>query len=156
MNGTTPCGAILERLQHEHHELNKSLVEMRLEFATLPTSTQPKATQTAIVSRLARLAATLRSHFAEEEEGGCYEEAVSRCPSLSPTVQALLAEHPQITLALEGLLNDIRVQRKSSEQLREEFDRFARKLKDHEIKENRLLQMALGGDASDYDVEGNE
>jgi hypothetical protein len=37
-----------------------------------------------------------------------------------------------------------------------QFDDFVADLRAHESAENRLLQMALGGEAAEYDVEGNE
>jgi hypothetical protein len=156
MNGATPGGAYLGRLQQEHRDLNSDLLEIRHEFAALTTSRQPQLALAEIAVRIERLAKELRLHFAEEEEGGCFEEVQTRCPSLSAQVHKLLGEHPHLLLTLERLVADVEKGRLSVEQLQRTTETFTQRLKDHEVAESRLLQMAFGGDASEYEAEGNE
>ena len=156
MNGVNHCGVYVEHLQAEHHRLNCALLEIRHQFAGLNRSTQPKNGLGGLVERLEDLLRELRSHFAEEEAGGCIEEAVSRCPSVGPQAKDLMGEHPQLARALEQLLAAMKDREGNAEAWQKQFEAFAVDLWAHECAENRLLQTALGGDAADYDAEGNE
>ena len=156
MNAVNHCGAYLEHLQAEHHRLNCCLLGIRHQFAKLNRSTQPPDALAGLIKRLEDLMRELRSHFAEEEAGGCLEEAVARCPGLGPQAKDLMDEHPQFTRALGQLLANMNERAANPEAWRKQFEAFARELKAHECAENRLLQTALGGAGSDYDVEGNE
>jgi predicted nucleic acid-binding Zn-ribbon protein len=156
MNGINHCGAYLEHLQSEHHRLNCALLEIRHQFAELRRNPQPQVAVAALIERLDNLRSELSAHFAEEEAGGCLEEAVARCPSLGPEVKALMGEHPELARALEELLARMKSQTPDEEARQQQFEAFAAALKAHECAENRVLQFALGGDAAEYDMEGNE
>ena len=156
MNGASQCGAYLEHLQCEHRRLNRLLIEIRREIARFRQSTQPEKLADALIDRLENLMIQLRSHFAEEDEGGCLEEALDRCRSIAPNVKVLMDEHPQLAKDLEHLIVGIKSRTMDGETCEQVFDSFAIKLKAHECAENALLQFALSGDASDYDVEGND
>ena len=58
--------------------------------------------------------------------------------------------------ALEQLLEGIKSRAVIGEAWQKQFEAFAADLRVHESAENRLLQTALGGDAAEYDEEGNE
>jgi hypothetical protein len=156
MNGVDYCAAYLEHLQAEHHRLNCALLEIRHQFAKLHCSSRPEAALATIIERLEDLLRELRSHFAEEEAGGCLEEAVARCPSLGPQTKDLMGAHPQLARELEQLLAATKTGKANGEVWQQQFEAFATDLRTHECAENRLLQTAFGGDAADYDVEGNE
>jgi hypothetical protein len=57
---------------------------------------------------------------------------------------------------LEQLLVQIRNRAVSGADVQREYQAFAKKLHAHEAAENRLLQMAFGSEATDYDVEGDD
>jgi hypothetical protein len=156
MNGANHCGAYLEHLQAEHHRLNCALLETRRQFAELNRSTQPQEAFAGLIGHMESLLRELRSHFAEEEQGACLEEAVVRCPSLGAQIKELMGEHSQLARALEQLLAVMKGRAANPDVWQSQFEAFAKELRTHESAENRLLQMALGGDAADYDAEGNE
>jgi chromosome segregation ATPase len=156
MNGVNHCGAYLEHLQAEHHRLNCALIEIRRQFAELNRGASSPDALDRLIERLEDLRRELRSHFAEEEKGGCLEEAVARCPSLGPQNKDLMGEHPQLIRALEQLPAAMKGRATNQEAWQQQFEAFAADLRAHECAENRLLQTALGGDAAEYDVEGNE
>jgi hypothetical protein len=156
MNGVNYCGAYLEHLQAEHHRLNCALIGIRHEIAELNHTSRPLEALATLREKLEHLLLELRGHFAEEEEGGCLEEAEARCPSLGPQAKHLMRENSQLVRALERVLATAKDQSANSHALRKQFEPFATDLREHECAENRLLQTALGGDAADYDVEGNE
>jgi hypothetical protein len=156
MNTLNQCGAYLEHIQAEHHRLNLALVEIRHQLEGLRDSTQPRTATDAVIDKLVGLLKELRGHFAEEEKGGCLEEAQVRCQSVGPNVVALMNEHPQLAQELERLIAAMKGRTISEEEGRQRFEAFATKLKAHECNENRLVQYAFGGDESDYDVEGDD
>jgi hemerythrin len=156
MNGTADCGAFLERFQHEHHELNRALIEIRNELVRLDAGHDNDVVLRHVSQRLNTLASDLGRHFAEEEECGCVAEVLARCPSLAPQVRAMQIEHPALLAAVNALAASVAGQIAAHEKLPQDFEAFARRLKSHQATENRLLQMALGGDAAEYDAEGNE
>jgi hypothetical protein len=156
MNGTVDCGAFLGRLQWEHHQINLELMKIRDQVATLGRGTSDSKKLAAIGEQLGRLVEHLKAHFADEEGGGCVAEVLDRCPTLAPQVQAMLTEHPQLLQSLEALTANVQRGQIAAEQLATAFETSAQALRTHEATENRLLQMALGGDAAEYDAEGNE
>ncbi len=156
MNGTADCGAFLERFQHEHHELNRALIEIRKELVRLDAGHENQEVLRDVSRRLDTLASDLRQHFAEEEECGCVAEVLARCPSLAPQVKALQQEHPALLRAIDALASSVAERMTAEEKLPRAFEDFAGRLKNHEALESQLLQMALGGEAAEYDSEGNE
>jgi Hemerythrin HHE cation binding domain len=155
MNGAEDCRAYVEHLQHEHGRLHQLLLEIGHEVEKLGQAGPPSGVFDHLAQRLTDLRQQLQTHFAEEEAGGCLEEAVTRCPSLSDDSKAIVAEHPVLDRMLEQLLVQTRKQAVSSSDFQRDYQAFAKKLHAHEAAENRLLQMAFGSDATDYDVEGD-
>lgn len=93
----------------------------------------------------------LEHHFAQEEAGGCLEEAVSRCPSLSAEVRRIEAEHPQLLdnvdrLIAQALDCDQSVEKQVD--LGRGFDDLCRQLDAHEAAENVLLRKGFGANVN--------
>lgn len=154
MNEAVGCHAYVEHLQHEHSRLNHLLLEIGHEVGALSQAGQPASSIAHLGPRLADLRQQLKAHYAEEESGGCLEEAVTRCPSLSGETKAIVAEHPVLDRMLEQLVAQTRKPAVSTADVQRDYRTFAEKLHAHEAAENRLLQMAFGTEAADYDVEG--
>ena len=156
MNGVAPDGGMLEHLQAEHHKLNRMLcaIQQRIHDPSLSSATShvPEDFLTALQS----LRAELLAHFAEEGIDGCLGEAAARCPSAAKTLKAIAAEHDTILQAIDELIASITGNAESVEPLSRRFQALSQQLHAHEIAETRLLQYALGGDVTDYDVEGDE
>ena len=108
----------------------------------------------ALLEELALLRNRLTSHFATEEQGGCLEEAVCRCPQLSAAVTELEREHPVLLRDLETLI-DRTAKLPNSDYMQgiaSDFSDFADRLRAHEAGENRILRRAFGA-AFDFDDE---
>ena len=156
MSDADDCYAYVEHLQHEHGRLHRLLLEIGHEVAALRGVGQPADAVVRLAERLTDLRQQLQTHFAEEEAGGCLEEAVVRCPSLSEDCKTILAEHPVLDRMLEQLLVQTRNRAVSGADVQRDYRAFGEKLHAHEAAENRLLQMAFGAEATDYDVEGDD
>jgi hemerythrin-like domain-containing protein len=147
-----PCQPFVEHLRGEHARLNaelRAVQEALAEFISAPRNT---ADAGAVAARLVRLRDELDRHYAEEEAGGCLEEAVSRCPSLGADVQRLVKEHPVLRRQMDELV--AKAQRLS--QTPQQFDEVARDfaaltawLHRHESEENRILLYGFGAQGMD-------
>ena len=157
MNGGNYCGAYLRHLQAEHHRLNSAVLKIRKKMAQFWASGEAEATRDSLIDQLENLLQELQLHFREEEEeAGALQEAVARCRSVQPNVTALMDEHPQLAKALEEIIAALKTRTTDKIECELLVETFLKRLKAHERVENSLVQFALGGQASEYDVEGNE
>jgi hypothetical protein len=154
MNGLGNCQAYVEHLQWAHRHLHELVCQIEHALGHAHGGVSDGERSESLARRLRELRAELQSHFCEEEQGGCLEEAVSRCPSLNCQAEAIYAEHRILDQMLEQLLARIHDRTLAEKELQRDFQAFAAKLSAHEAAENRILQMAYGGEAADYDVEG--
>jgi len=153
MNGAQDCRAYIEHLRHEHHQIIQLLLEIGHQITNAGNAAPSSAARDALVRRLGELYKQLRTHFAEEEAGGCLEEAVTRCPSLGDECQTILAEHAVLSRELEQLVKHSQDPSVSPADLALSYQAFAQQLRVHDAAETRMLQMAFGAEAADYDVE---
>jgi hypothetical protein len=101
----------------------------------------------------------LAQHFAEEEAGGCIEEAIARCPGVSQEAQAVLQEHGPILTELDRLIALCRRAQpptaEEARQIEQDVRALVRRLRQHEAVENTIMQRAFavsldnGGEESD-------
>jgi hypothetical protein len=105
------------------------------------------ATTADIVRVLTNVRGELAHHFAEEDAGGCLEEAVSRCPRLSAQAQRVQAEHPELLRQIDKLIAEVLDSRQTLENrivFEKEFDELCGLLHAHEAAENDLLRQGFG------------
>jgi hypothetical protein len=99
------------------------------------------------VGILRRLREELSHHFAEEEAGGCLEEAVSQCPRLGPEATRIEAEHGELLAQMDQLiaqamdLDDSVANRVAFDHALEDL---RRQLLAHEAAENDVLRQGFG------------
>lgn len=102
-----------------------------------------------LAKSLNQLRAELSAHFDEEESGGCLEEAVVHVPNLMAEAGRVLSEHPSLLAELDRLLEQIgasEVSQLSLEVVKQEFAKFAKRLRTHEAAEDHILQKSFGVD----------
>ncbi len=98
----------------------------------------------------ARLEATHRhvtEHFRHEEKNGYMDEVRQGEPRLDRAIQQLAEEHCLLTQSLEALLGIARTATSLDDTLREEIRRWIEHVRQHEFRENDLIQ-----DAFDLDI----
>jgi hypothetical protein len=98
---------------------------------------------------LNQLRAELATHFDEEECGGCLEEAVVHVPILTAEAGQVLSEHPSLLAELDRLIEQIGASQGSKlslDAVKQEFAKFAQRLRAHEAAENQILQKSFGMD----------
>ena len=100
-----------------------------------------------VVAGLAAIRRELAQHFAEEEAGGCLEEAVARCPALSTEADRVQGEHGRLLEVLDELARHCRQVRRPTRRdllvLEHELRAVAQKLRLHEAEENSIMQRAF-------------
>lgn len=144
----------INHLVSEHRRVHLLLCEVREAIdrhgglkpvAEPPTPAADRFTD--VVHAVDHLRRELTAHFAEEERGGCLEEAVARCPRLSQEAQRIEAEHRDLLEDASRLAEAAKVCRETTRDyaaLRRRFDHFCEKIQAHEHAENRLLSEAFG------------
>lgn len=156
MSDPEDCVAFAEHLYHEHHRLNRLLLEISHDVVKLG---QPEAQQSLrmhLDARITDLRDQLKSHFAEEEAGGCLEEAVTRCPSLARDTNTIFQEHHLLDQLLCRLQSQVSDSAAMPTDIQASWQAFYNKIRAHEAAETRLLRTAFGHESAEYDAEGDE
>lgn len=150
MRSYEECRCYVDHLIAEHRRLHRMLHEAHL---TIVGAHGPdgEASGADVVKVLRQVRDELGHHFAQEEGGGCLEEAVSRCPALSAESRRIEAEHPQLLEGVDRLI----AQAKDSDQsllkrieLEHGFEELRRQLDAHEAAENALLRKGFGANVN--------
>jgi hemerythrin HHE cation binding domain-containing protein len=146
MRDDPDCSCYVSHLIAEHRRLHYLLRQMQIAIASsIGPDEQPSFAP--VQRALTQVRQELTRHFAEEEDGGCLDEAVSLCPRLVGEAKRIEDEHPLLLADLDGLIarsqtspathpNQLTLQR--------DFDRLCQQLREHEKAENRLLSQAFG------------
>jgi hypothetical protein len=142
------CGesTFVEHLLAEHRRLDHMVCST---LSALPSWEEADSTSwpPRVIAGLSAIRAELAQHFAEEEAGGCLEEAVARCPALSTDVRRAQAEHQQLLEVLDELVHDCRNLEKPTRRevlaLEQELRALVHKLRLHEGEETRIMQRAF-------------
>lgn len=103
---------------------------------------------------LARLGDELIKHFALEEDGGYFAEALVRAPQLVARANDLLAQHPKMSTQVKGVLMQLAPAGPDEQWWREtqrRFLAFQNELLKHERSEDKLLQEAYTQDLGSHD-----
>lgn len=148
MNPQTEDNPFFERALLEHRELNRSVHELERCFALAPLEVTPQSCRDA-AAQLQRLRDYLAAHFAQEEEGGYLEEALSRVPRLGPQAAVLERQHAPLLARLDALVRragEPRLVVADWPKLAADFRDFVQCLLEHETAENRIVQAACNRD----------
>jgi len=146
MRDYNECQPYVDHLLAEHRRLHAMLHQAR---SVIVQSGGPDrdASLADVAATLRHLREELKHHFAEEEEGGCLDEAVSRCPRLSAEAKRIEAEHPELLLEIDCLIAQAQDGDQSVENriaLEKSFSDLCQQLHAHEAAENALLRQGFG------------
>ncbi len=146
MNGRDERFSFVDYMQAEHHRLEKLL---RRTLATLPAWEEADTAEwlPRMTAGLTAIRAELAHHFRTEEQGGCLEEAVARCPPLATDVQCVQRQHNELLEHLDELIARCQTTAASAAKARavdQELRHVVRELRLHEAHENRIMQRGFG------------
>jgi iron-sulfur cluster repair protein YtfE (RIC family) len=140
------CRTYIEHLEAEHRRLHHLIRSAR--FAMVHSAGADRdATPADVIRVLTQIRGELAHHFREEEEGGCMDEAISRCPRLSGDVRRIESEHPELLARLDALIvaaADIEKSVRQRVEFEGDLDNFCQEICSHEAAENEILRQAFG------------
>jgi iron-sulfur cluster repair protein YtfE (RIC family) len=144
------CRPFIDHLLAEHRRLHKLIHQAR---TSIVQSGGPDGDESCegVAEILCNLRRELQQHFTEEEEGGCLDEAVSRCPRLSHDAQRLENEHVDLLAEVDRLIveaSDCGSHVENRVALQRDFDELCRQLHAHEAAENDLLRQGFGANVN--------
>jgi iron-sulfur cluster repair protein YtfE (RIC family) len=137
---------ILGHVLAEHRDLFNLMSSVRSALASKESTPDRHAV---LLSLLHQLRDHLHNHFAQEEEGGFLEEAVTRMPRLSAAVRSILRQHPDLLAELDrviGVLESATVPAESWSQASDAFEVFSAHMAAHERSENAVVQEGYNED----------
>lgn len=140
------CKAYVDYLLAEHRRLHRLLLHARKVIAGSVDAAEDEWRR-GVIKVLRDLRATLQCHFAEEEEGGCLDEAVSFRPSLAGDLKRVEEEHPQLLAEVDRLIAQVADGASTPAEhvaLAAAFDELCRDLHTHEAAENEILRRGFG------------
>src|SRR3954452_25357188 len=91
------CQGYMRHMDGQHKRLNE-------ELRRLHNESQAGVPRPVRLRDLEEMRRDLAAHFREEEDGGCLEEAVCRCPSLAHEVRMIESEHPDLVAQLDTMI----------------------------------------------------
>lgn len=150
------CRPYVEHLRQEHRRLHDVLAQTDRSLAEAGRSPDFGREAREIAQRLSNLRDELNHHYAEEEAGGCLEEALLRCPSIAPEVKRVQAEHPALKQEMDLLVaKAAKLAQTPTDwaELKRGFEEIGAKLRMHEAAENRILLYGFGAEAMDEIME---
>ena len=140
------CRPYIDHLVAEHRRLHGMLRRIRASLvSSVGSDDDPSFAQVARILR--GLREELEHHFAQEEAGGCLDEAVSRCPRLSAEARRIEAEHPELLAEIDRLIAQAATQEPTGQNqvgLQRAFDDLFQRLRAHEKAETELLRQGFG------------
>ena len=150
------CESFVDHLRLEHRHLHEALRGATAAMEAWRRTSGHAERGEIVLDRLLSLRDELANHFREEESGGCMEEAVSRCPSVSLDAKAVTAEHPVLQAELDriiGRVKSLSLPESTVAAIDAEFRELAKRLHAHEAGENRILRYGFGSQATEMDLE---
>ena len=142
-----PDPVIMGHVLAEHRELFQLISQAKLAFND---AGRPLAKRREFALKTAEtLREHLSEHFAQEEQGGFLEEAVTRVPRLGRRMEEILKQHPPLLAELDSLtvaLADSHLTVADWQEIAQQFETFVGHLQAHERSENAVVQEGYNED----------
>lgn len=130
-----------------HRHLHEKVVHLRETLDDIASAKSPKRPHPEVLEELRKFRDELLEHFAQEEEGGYMEEAVSLLPRLGPSARALELQHPPLAAEIHKIVSAAENLRPGVDHWKgvaRDFAAFAKTMLTHEAAENALLEQVAG------------
>ena len=137
------------QVHQQHLDIVQHLRDLGERLAALCGPSRAGDTRNDIAGRLARLQSELAEHFAEEERVGFLPEAASLEPRLTHRARRILSQHDTLRVELSKVVSTLARGTADWHQVNENVSSFTSLLREHEQRENELINDAylddLGG-----------
>lgn len=138
--------AFVNHMQAEHRRL-ELLIRCTLNVIRDWHAAGADCSSTSLQAGVAAIRQELAQHFAEEESGGCLEEAVARCPALSHAADRVQSEHSRLLATLDEFTEHCwrmeRPTRRDLVALEQELRAVAHQVRLHEAEEIDILERGF-------------
>jgi hypothetical protein len=134
---STSAKTFAEELHDAHTNLLRDLQELERSVGA-DSSEGPAQLRT----RLEHAQQHLTEHFRFEEKGGYMAPVLKEEPRFTPVANELLAEHGQMTNALDTLIEEVSRAQAVQDTHRERVRALVSQARHHESRENNLVQEA--------------
>lgn len=138
--------SVAEALSRAHGALLADL--RKLEEAVRPSSEEGL---TELSARLGATRAHITEHFRFEEQNGYMDTVRKREPRLERIIEQLAEEHRQLAQSLDAIIEQARAVTSRIDTIREEVRGWVERVRQHETRENHLVQDAFNLDISAED-----
>jgi hemerythrin superfamily protein len=136
--------AYVTHLRDEHRHLRECLEDVERRWQPYRQRRGAAGDQCALIASLTSLRAVLAHHLAEEEAGGCVEEAVIHASYLSRTASELEHEDPVLLEQIDRLIQGLQTTRKSIGSLEKQYRQLVKGICDHATAESRIVEESFG------------
>ena len=148
MRDYAECKPFLDYLAAEHRRLHQAVLQVEQGLK----EKWRERDRVWVKERLTELRRQLQEHFVAEEAGGCLEEAVCRCPTLSPQVAILQHQHASMLEEIDTVIARVDAGTPGVEGVvSHSFTQLIQRIEEHERAENHVLERAFGSDQGNYD-----
>lgn len=147
MSPGVPENRSSSKLLAEHRELMKRVADVVKWWTELEQIGIPHYHE--MGTRLEALRHHLAEHMAEEEKGGYLAEALEVAPRFSREAEELRLQHAEILQAFDDFIGRLMEKEPpfaSWQEVRDEFDTLMNTVRQHERRENAIVQSAFGDD----------
>jgi hypothetical protein len=131
----------VEGLTRAHDALLKDLLQLEKE-AQSPSGTKAVKMRT----RLDQVRTHITQHFRFEEQYGYMDVVLQRAPHQERIIELLRQEHCQLANSLEALREEVRAAPSLDDAFRDKVRAWVALVRDHEARENKLVQEAFNLD----------
>jgi hypothetical protein len=138
--------AVTEALRQAHTALREDLQEL-----AAASRTDSLASLAALRVHLSATQAHITEHFRAEEEDGYMEAVRSREPRLERVLDQLAGEHSELAQALKAIIDQAAAATTLDETLRGAIRNWIERVRQHEVRENDLVQDVFTLDISAED-----
>ena len=136
--------AYVTQLQSEHRRVKQCLGRVEQLWRSWREGTQSVVGIGELIGSLADLREELAHHFAEEQAGGCLEQAVSCGPQYGREAAALSREAPELLKLIDSLIDELRTISKSMRQTEQEYRELIHQVCHYEAVETRIVEQCFG------------
>jgi hypothetical protein len=137
--------AYTTQLRHEHQRLYACLkrLEQYWQQRCLARGSRQQLREQ-VIAGLSELRAELAHHLAEEEAGGCVEEAVTHAPWLSHAATELEREDPQLLAQLDAFVERLQTASRWSKKTERQYRQLVDQICQHAAAESRIVEESFG------------
>ncbi|MCG8450927.1 MAG: hemerythrin domain-containing protein [Pirellulales bacterium] len=139
---------LCEKMRKEHEALHKLVYKIREQIQAKSKGRDGAAH---LMSKLCRY---LGAHFKLEDSGGIFDQIALDAPRFSQEIDSLTIEHSQLLSEALQLAEKANLDHDTEQwwaEIARDYEKFSKRLTDHEHQENKIVQQAYNEDIGTMD-----